>query len=298
MNPEDFYGALYYDTEAGKVGQVVPAGGDNVSWELMNNVNDMWVPPTGAGGGGYGAVAPVDPNAAVRKQLRGDITGRGAELQAIYDAIFGDLDSLLRDKAAKVESEYGDQFKQAASQYAASIPTISNSYASVGAADSTDNADAKTKAKQGFDETNVTIGKNKEKDLSSIGQYGNEQRAKFTADKDSLNRNIARAGETEDVDALRGMRNDIESGIGNASVARAQLGTDAGARGELSRLTADNGRFAAASNALDQIIKSSMSGAVKEAAVKSIVDNAGLSDTDKEKVKLQYGNVYNETNAA
>lgn len=247
---------------------------------------------TDAAGGG--STVKVDPDAAVKAQLRGELKGKGAEIENIYNSLFGDLDNLVRTRDAELETEYGGQFKKAADTYAAAIPQIETSYAAIGSADSTDNADAKTGAKKGFDETNATIGKNKASDKAKLGQYSTEQRAKFTADRDSAKRNVERADATDDAGALRQMRNDVETNIGAANVTRATLGTDAGARGEVSRLTSDSGRFQEAMNALDSIVKSSMSGAVKEAAVKAVTDSAGLSDEEKKKVQETYGNVYAE----
>lgn len=247
-----------------------------------------------SGGGGAAAAAPVDPDIAVRNQLRSEIGAKGGEIEAVYNALFGDLDNLIRSRDTELETEYGGQVKKAAEQYTTAIPKIESSYAAIGADSSTDQSDAKTGAKKGHDETQATIGKNKQTDKAKLGQYSNEQRAKFTADKTSAVREVGRAGETEDVGALRAMRNDIENNISTAGVTRATLGTDAGARGEVSRLTADAGRFEAATNALDSIIKSSMSGAVKEAAIKAVVDSTGLSEEEKKKVQQTYGNVYAE----
>lgn len=244
------------------------------------------------------ATAARNARIAEAGRIRNDIRGRGGELNAIYDQLFGDLDTLLRTRSSDVEKDYGDQLSKATEQYSSALPTIQNSYAAIGAADSTDTADAKDAAKKGFDDTTTTIGKNKQKDLAAIGQYGNEQRAKIQGDKDSLNRELGRLDETEDVDALRGTRSNIETNLGAANVTKQTLGTEGKAANDLKALTKDAGRFEAASNALDNILKSSMSGAVKEAAVKAIVDNAGLSDDEKEKVQLQYGNVYQEQNAA
>ena len=238
--------------------------------------------------------AQADPDAAIRSQLRGEISGRGAEIDALYNDLFTSLDALLKARDAELETQYGEQSKKAADQYTAAIPEIENSYAAIGSGDSTDNSDAKDKAKAGHDETQKTIGKNKEQDKAKLGAYGNEQRAKIGADKEAASRNVARAGETEDVDALRGMRNDLETNLSNAKVTKATLGTDGQARRDLSAVTSDGGRFEAATNALDSIIKSSMSGAVKEAAIKAVVDNGGLSDEEKAKVNAQYGNVYAE----
>lgn len=249
---------------------------------------------TGTGGGSLLGGGSADEDAAARTQLRNEIMAKGGDIEAIYSALFGDLDNVVKSRDSELESQYGDQFKKAADQYAGALPTIENSYAALGSDSSTDSADAKTSAKKGFDDTTATIGKNKEADKAKLGQYRNEQAAKINADKESARTNLNRAGETTDVDALRTMRNDLESNLSNANVTRATLGTDGQAKKDLSALTSDSGRYDAAISSLDSIIKSSMSGAVKEAAVKAVTDNGGLSDDEKKKVQQTYGNVYAE----
>lgn len=241
------------------------------------------------------AVSAADAKeAAERKKLMGDIEGLSPEIDDIYGDLFQDLDALVKDRGLTLEEQYGEQLDKAGQQYTSAIPEIETSYAAIGADQSTDNTYAKNAAKEGFEDTTETIGKNKETDLAKLGQYSKEQRKKFEVDRDSARKNAERAKGTEDVDALRGFRNGLEEGIDSARVARSTLGTDEGARGEVSRITADSGRFEEASTALDNIIKSSVSGSTKEAAVKAIVDNAGLSDDEKEKVNKLYGNVYAE----
>ena len=251
--------------------------------------------PTDTGTGGSSLLGGgIDPDATLRSTLQKEIAARGGDIQSVYQALFGELENLVKARDADLETQYGKQFKEAADTYAGALPEIENSYAAIGSADSTDQSDAKGKAKSGFDKTTETIGKNKSDDKTKLGQYKKEQEAKFTADKTSAERNIARAGTTTDTDALRTLRNDVESTIDRAGVTKATLGTDAGAKGAITNLTQDAGRYEAATTALDSIIKSSMSGAVKEAAVKAITDNAGLSDEEKQKVNTMYGNVYAE----
>ena len=156
---------------------------------------------------------------------------------------------------------------------------------------------SKNKAKKGFDDTTETIGKNKESDKAKLGQYKQEQEAKFTADRQSARNNINQASSTTDLNALRGLRNDLNSNITQTGVTKATLGTDGAARKAVTDLTKDGGRFEAAINSLDSIINSSLSGSVKEAAVKAVVDSAGLSEEEKKKVNAQYGNVYAEQQA-
>lgn len=246
------------------------------------------------GGGGFYGDGGGGEDAAQRDAFKAKISQRGGQIDAIYQALFGDLDKLIRSRSKELESQYGDQLKSAADQYAGAIPEIEGSYAAIGSADSTDQSDAKTKAKKGFDETTKTIGKNKEVDEAKLGQYRIEQRAKFGADRDSAKRAVASANDTTDVDALRSLYNDLDSNLSATGVTRATLSTDGSARDNLTKLTGDNGRYEAATNALDQILKSSMSGAVKQAAVSAVTDSAGLSDEEKKKVQQTYGNVYAE----
>lgn len=250
-------------------------------------------PPAATGGGG----GTADPDAASRNALLGEITGLGGDVDSIYGALFADLEKLIRSRDAELETQYGEQLKKAGDQFAAAIPEIEGSYAAIGAADSTDNWRAKNDAKEGFEETTKTIGKNKEADKAKLGQYKENQRVKFTEDQNSAKREIGRAGETTDVDALRSLRNNVQDNISAARVSQSNLMTDEGGRGAVRNLTQDAGRFEAATNALDSIIKSSMSGAVKEAAVKAVTDSAGLSDDEKKKVDQMYGNVYAEQQA-
>ena len=255
----------------------------------MSNVSDTSALTYG---GGADAL-----DAAARTSLRGEIKGKAGLVDATYQDLFGALDNLLRSRDSELEGQYGEQFKKAGDQYADAIPEIETSYAAIGAGDSTDNTYAKNNAKKGFDETTATIGANKTADKAKLGQYGVENRAKIASDREAAARAITQADSTTDVGALRSMRNDLDTNLGSANVTRATLGTDGEAGRQLSTLTGDNGRYDAAVNALDGILKSSLSGAVKDAAVQAVTTNAGLSDEDKKKVQATYGNVYAEQSA-
>lgn len=249
--------------------------------------------PTGGGGGG-GSSAPADPDAAVRNQLRGEIGARGGEVDAVYSSLFGDLDNLLRSRDAELTTQYGQQRGRAGEQYAEALPAIDQSFAALGSYDSTQRGDKRGSAKKGFEDTVATIGQNESSDKGKLGQYGTEQRAKFNADKESAKRNVARAGETTDVGALRSMRNDLETNLSTAGVTRATLAPEGQAKKELEGLTSNQGRYEAAIGALDSILKSSMASDVKAAAVEAVTNSAGLSDEEKKKVQETYGNVYAE----
>lgn len=286
----------------GWVGDVKNAlsGAAKVGSNALNQaiaVSNKRTQSSGGGGGSRGPSAAdkaAAKEAAERNALRAEATARVQEMLSAYDGLFGGLDTLLRDRAKTVESDYGEQFGTAAKQYADSLPMIESSYASLGAADSTDLRDADIKAEDGFKETNKTIKKNKEADLSKIGQYGSEQKAKWNADRDSVNRLNGRLAGVEDLGELRSSRNSLEEKLGSVRADSGTLNTDSGARGQLSGLTQDAGRFDSLTNALDAILKSSMGRGVKEAAVQSVADSGGLSETDKKKTQTMLGNTYAE----
>lgn len=252
--------------------------------------------PASGSGSGFGGSQGDDPAAIAA--TRGQIHARASDIMHAYDALFGQLDAILKDKAAKTESDYGDQFATTSKNYTDSIPEIQKSYAAIGSGDSTDQSDAKDKAHEGFVSANQTIQKNKDTDLAAIGNYGATQRSKYGADRDSVNRLVSRSDADASLASLQGAQGDLDNKLGSIQADTGALTTDSGARGQLSALTADNGRFDSVRQALDTVVKSSMSGSVKQAAVQAVVDSAGLSDLDKQKVKQLYGNVYDTPVAA
>lgn len=244
--------------------------------------------------------AAVDPAAAAEAAeaarvatLRGDIQGRRNAVLAAYEALFGDIDQLAKSQAGEIEKKAGQNINELTQSYTSSIPQIQSSYSAVGAGDSTDTRDAKITAKTGYDKSVSEVGENKSDDLAKVGQYVNENKANWMADKDSILRLIGRVGETEDVGDLNEARNTVENKLGTLGATRATLGTEQGARGKLSEITDDGGRFAAIKDSLDNIVNSSLSGGVKAAAVQAVSDSAGLTSEDKQKIKQMYGDVYN-----
>jgi len=229
--------------------------------------------------------------------LRDEILGKRGNVMSAYDALFGDLDNLVRSKAGDIEKATGENIGKLTEQYTASIPKIRGSYDALGAGDSTDTRDANIGAKKGYDDSVAEVGKQKQSDLAKVGQYEAETKAGWNADKDSIMRLLNRVNETEDEGDLREARNQIEDKVGEAGASRAKLSTDEGARGRLSAITADAGRFDAIKSSLDNIVNSNLGGDVKSGAVQAVLNSADVSDEDKEKVKLQYGNVYGEQQA-
>lgn len=224
--------------------------------------------------------------------LRGDIKSKKDPILQAYAALFGDLEELVKTRAGEVEAAAGKNIGKLTEGYTGALPGIDSSYASLGAYDSTDRSRARDAAKKGYETSVEEVGTNKQADLAKVGQYKTETEAGWGADKESILRLIGRVDETENESELYDARNEVEGKLGTLGATRATLNTDAGARGKLSELTGDAGRFDAVKSSLDNVINSSMSGGVKSAAVQAVVNSAGLTDEDKAKVKAMYGDVY------
>jgi len=258
------------------------------------SIADPSVGATDTGGQVQSASTTVDPSVARRNALIALMSGKRSAIDEAYNALFGDLETLLQSKAGELETQYGGQLKKAGEQFADVLPTIDSSYAALGSYDSTQRGDSRGKAQKGYEETVSTIGQNKTKDQAALGQFGNESRAKFQADKDAAIRYIDSAAGTTDENAVREANNNLDTNLSQTGVTRATLGTSGSAASQIKGMTADNGRFQAAIDSLDAIIKSSMPTDVKAAAVAAVTSAGGLSDEDKKKVQAQYGNTYAE----
>jgi hypothetical protein len=292
-------GNFYIRTStSGGVKDLGRATADNPNIDVVNGLQQIPDPAQAAPTGGSslsGGGAAADPDAGERDSLKASIKSRAGDIDAVYNALFGDLDNVVKARDSELTTQYGGQRTKATEQFTDALPQIDQSYAALGSYDSTQRGDSRGKAKKGYEDTLGTIGANEKTDRDKLGSYKNENAAKFTADRDSAKRNIGRVDETTDVGALRSLRNDIEGNLDTAGVTRATLGTNGSKT--VQDITGDNGRADAAINALDSVLKSSLGSDVKAAAVKAVVDSAGLSDEDKKKVQATYGNVYAEQQA-
>ena len=241
---------------------------------------------SGSGAGGTGSAALL---AALRSKR--------SAIDEAYNALFSDLDTLLKARAGELDTQYGDQLKKAGQDFADVLPTIDQSFAALGSYDSTQRGDNRAKAQKGYEDTVKTIGSNKEKDMASLGQLGIKNRAEIQADREAANRYIDSAANTTDENALREANNNLDTNLSKAKVTRATLVPGASASQSIKDMTADNGRFQSAIDSLDAIFKSSMPDSVKQAALTAVTTAGGLSDEEKKKAQVQYGNVYAEQSA-
>lgn len=264
-----------------------------------NPMNFMNVeqPQVGGGGGNTNTPTPQPSAADIAAaraaeragKLRGEIRGYQPQIEEIYNQLFADLDMLIKSRSKDIDASAGDNINKLTESYVGAIPRIESSYAALGAGDSTDNTYAKVDAKKGFEDSTAEVGKQKQKDLSTLGEYDQTTRAGWGADRDALNRIFGRLDETENEQDLANSRNEVENKLGTAKASRASLMTDDGLRGKIAGATDPTSRMQSIQASLDALLNGSMSGGVKDAAFAAVGKSAGLSEEEKNQIKANSG---------
>ena len=231
------------------------------------------------------AVLAAQAAAARTNELRGQVRGYQGDVDSIYNQLFSDLDLLIQSRAGEIDRTAGDSINKLTEQYTGAIPGIESSYAALGAGDSTDSTYAKVDAKKGYEDSLEDVGEQKAKDQATLGSYDETTRANFGADRDALARIFARLDETDNDQDLIDARNAVETKLGTARASKASLMTDEGLKGKIKGATDSSSRVGSIQSSLDNVLNSTLSGAVKQAAIAAAGTSAGLTDEEKNQIK-------------
>jgi len=223
--------------------------------------------------------------AARTNELRGQVRGYQGDVDSIYNQLFSDLDLLIQSRAGEIDRTAGDSINKLTEKYTGAIPGIESSYAALGAGDSTDSTYAKVDAKKGYEDSLEDVGEQKAKDQATLGSYDETTRANFGADRDALARIFARLDETDNDQDLVDARNAVETKLGTARASKASLMTDEGLKGKIKGATDSSSRVGSIQSSLDNVLNSTLSGAVKQAAIAAAGTSAGLTDEEKNQIK-------------
>lgn len=232
--------------------------------------------------------ARVARDNAERVKLRGGTREQIAAAQALYDQVFGDIDNLGRERIGSLEKDYMGKNERLTGDYLESLPTIENNYAAIGNDSSTYKGRALGKAEAGYKQGQEELGKAKGEDVAKVGSFVATNKAKYQADRDSMNRMGSRLDEVEDLGALREGRNSVEAKRGALQADRAGFMTDAGLQGELKGLTNASARFGGIAEAAKNIYGSAATVSMKNAALNSLIANSGLSPEEQQQILSTY----------
>jgi hypothetical protein len=266
-------------------------GGHDMPWgpngELYNddgsvsgNAYSPAYSPAGGGGGGATAVDPAvveqQKRVAQANALKGGITGIINNIKGVYDAIYGDVDAVGKEKAGQVDQRFNQETKSLTDQFASQFPGIGNAYASRGTYDSSYRINAEDAAKTGFNNQLTGIGQDRGNALAEVGKYVAGQQADVNANKGGLDAILAQIQASENPDELQALQNSLDERKRSLEASRAGLRSRDSYLGEVNRIAPTGDRLAGLTANLTNVINSQVPAPLKRAIGRQLIANSGL----------------------
>lgn len=170
-------------------------------------------------GGGGRAAAPAQPDTS---GISAEARQRIAQLQALYDQLYGQVGVLAQDKRSQVDSQYGTALSDLNKAYETSATVLPAAYAGRGLAKSSYLEDAQNTAKNDYNNSLNSMNTSRDQNLAQIGAWLNSTRSGYLSDKSNLGK-FDMSG--MDYNALVGLRSQLDSQIASLSSQREGMGT-------------------------------------------------------------------------
>jgi hypothetical protein len=242
----------------------------------------------GGGGGGYDpAAAQAAEDAAKRAQLQSGIKKLIGDTLGVYDSLYGDVRKAATSQRQALDKRYNREVGSLTDQFNTELPKIGRGYAGRGAFDSSYRMDAEAGAQKGFENQITDIGQQRQADAAKIGQYQTEQEAQFGAGQGLLRTVQSRLPETQDVNELMQLRNDIEKRMSELQAARGSNQSQEAYVQKFGQLAPAGDRLGQLQSTLTNIVNGQAPGPLKRAVAQQIIGSAGLSKDDQARLLNQ-----------
>lgn len=230
---------------------------------------------TGLGGGGaYGSGSgsydpDTDPTkiAAQRNQIRNLLS----VFSQAYDEVVGKVDALAAQKKADFSKSYDDQQAGLDKNFATTGQGIDDQFSARNAYHSSYRENAQQQAKDAYDSATTQLGQAEQKDLASVGQFADQQKAEFAASRPNFN--VDDYGKVSD---LLDIGQTVQSALGKLQSTGAGLGTDSQYLAHLNGIAPTQETGSAALKAqLDKLASTGTNPDAKRAIASVTIQNAG-----------------------
>lgn len=230
-------------------------------------------------GGGAGSTAAAEKAAKVAQAnaMKGGLYGVINNVKSVYDAIYGDLDTVGRDKSAAVNSRYNKENTALVDQFNTEFPAIGNAYSARGTYDSSYRQDSEAGATKQYNNMQDNLVTGRDEDLSKVGQFIGGQRAQVGADKNSLDSITALINASENPDELLQLQQTLTDKLGQVQASRAGLRSQDSYRAEADSYVSTADRTAGLKQSLGNIIAGSAPAPLKRSVAGKIIQTSGLS---------------------
>lgn len=218
--------------------------------------------------------------------ISAETRARIAQLQGLYDQLYGQVGTLAQDKRSQVDSQYNTALSDLNKSYETSSTALPAAYAGRGLAKSSYLENAQNTAKTDFENSLTSMNTSRDQNLASIGQWLNSARTGYLSDKSNVGKMDLKG---LDYNGLVSLRSQLDSQIASLNTQRAGMGTTANNVASLNSIApiTQTGSQSLASQ-LQALAQSSAPGLTKDAIANGLI-NAFAKDTkDKSYWSEQY----------
>lgn len=285
-------------------GSDLMGGGGSSSTVLKAPVNQYAIQQpnnpyfTGSQGGSVGAVladttvspqaqaaaAAAAANAAKAKALRGNVTSLVNSIKDIFNSRYGLIDQSAGEQTGKLNDRFAAESQDVANQVENENQQLGAAHAASGSYDSSyrgNNVDTVTKAGEGQIRD---LGTELEDNIAKIAAWVSSQKAGIDAEKRGLDTTASRLPESDDVNELTSLRNQLESRIAELEAGQAEYRTNAQNRAALEGIAPSSQRAVQLKTTLSHIVSGNADASQKKVIAQRLIQNSGLTPQEQEQL--------------
>lgn len=215
-----------------------------------------------------------------------DITNKLSSLNALYEALYGDIEKTVQDRRSQYDTSYNKQLEDVTGAYTKSQEQLPNVYGARGLSNSSYFENALTDAAKTFNDTLGSIGQNRDQVYAQLGQYANQTKAGFQAGQNAL-KSINPAN--LDATTAQSLAAQLDQQIAALTQQRAGLGTNQEFISGLNRVAPSQQTGTnQLSKQLQTLVTSSAASFAKEQIAKGLIKAANLTDKNSQDYWFNY----------
>lgn len=239
---------------------------------LINQVSGGAARPLSSG---YGSGGTTDQDALLAGQLRPEVRAKIAELNQVYDSLFGQYDRIAQDARSRQDQEYTKNAGQLSEQFSKSAAGLRDAYSSRGLTDSSFQAVAQGDNLNTYNTGLEDLNQQRINNLAEIGSTYAQQRAGTQAQRDYYNNlnldSITSGAQLQDI------QNSILDSLTNSRAALGGAGTQQDYINRLNAVTVRPGDASSKmSTLLANLVNTSAPSAAKNEIAQGLIKRSQL----------------------
>lgn len=266
---------------ASQIGNAV--GGQISPQEYLGALENIYGPGTGwsrysfndtGGSGGGGSAYNPDTDPGLLNPVKQQLSQKIAAINALYDALYGDLGTLYQSKRGELDQNYQGERDKSTRAYEETARILPTQYASQGIRYSSYYENADKKAGDSYKEGLGELEKGYNQNLGQLGSAYNQQRTAFDVGRGQLGQIDPNA--IGSVSQAQGSLQNLNSLEGQLAQQRAGLGTNSQYIQSLNQIAPSKSTVPdALKKQLEELSTSSIPGSAKATIANGIIKQAG-----------------------